>query len=164
MKLNGKTMERPRYFPRQLVTPNDMTLEQEYFRQKMRRHNRFLHGWGVVCGAEVCYVPLEDDPSQHEPWKVKVKPGYILDPCGEEIYIDQPHIIDVRSLVTGTADPSGHTKDPWCSDVPANTLEGPLCLAVRYITKEARPVPLQPTGCGISEQCENSRWLDCYEF
>ncbi|PYV22134.1 MAG: hypothetical protein DMG27_18945 [Acidobacteria bacterium] len=39
--------ERPRYFPRQLITPDDVTLEQDYFRNKLRRHNRLLHGWGV---------------------------------------------------------------------------------------------------------------------
>ena len=36
--------ERPRFFARQLVTPLDLTLGQEYFRTKLRRHNRLLHG------------------------------------------------------------------------------------------------------------------------
>ena len=45
--------ELPRYYPRQLITPADLTLEQDYFRDRLRRHNRLLHGWGVVCGALV---------------------------------------------------------------------------------------------------------------
>ena len=45
--------ERPRYYGRQLITADDLTLEQDYFRDKLRRHNRLLHGWGVVCGAQV---------------------------------------------------------------------------------------------------------------
>ncbi len=47
---NGAGLERVHYFPRQLITANDMTAEQDYFRQKQRRHNRFLHGsrGGVV--------------------------------------------------------------------------------------------------------------------
>ena len=53
----GGKPERPRYFPRQLITPEEMNLEAAYFRDRMRRHNRLLHGWGVVCGAEVCPVP-----------------------------------------------------------------------------------------------------------
>ena len=49
--------ELPRYYPRQLITPDDLTLEQNYFRDRLRRHNRLLHGWGVVCGALVCPEP-----------------------------------------------------------------------------------------------------------
>jgi hypothetical protein len=41
--------ERPRYFPRQLITADDLILEQEYFRNKRRRHNRLRLGRGVRC-------------------------------------------------------------------------------------------------------------------
>ena len=44
-------LERTRFFARQLVTPDDLTQDQIYFREKHRRHNRMLHGWGIVCGA-----------------------------------------------------------------------------------------------------------------
>jgi hypothetical protein len=47
------TLEFVRYFPRQLLTADDMRAADEYFREKMRRHNRMLHGWGVVCGCKV---------------------------------------------------------------------------------------------------------------
>ena len=57
-------LERPRYFPRKLITDAEMTLEQEYFRNRMRTHNRMLHGWGVVCGAKVCRVPVADEEGQ----------------------------------------------------------------------------------------------------
>ena len=46
-------LERVNFFPRQLLTDGDMIADQEYFREKLRRHNRYLHGWGVVCGLEV---------------------------------------------------------------------------------------------------------------
>ena len=36
---------RVRYFPRQLLTADDMRTEQEYLREKLRRHNRLLHRW-----------------------------------------------------------------------------------------------------------------------
>ena len=42
----GSLLERPRYFPHQLVTPGDMNLAQEYFRKKLRLHNLMLHGRG----------------------------------------------------------------------------------------------------------------------
>jgi hypothetical protein len=75
--------ELPRYYPRQLITPDDLTLEQNYFRDRMRRHNRLLHGWGVVCGALVCPVPnpkVTGPSDQFLPWQVKVQQGYILGP------------------------------------------------------------------------------------
>src|SRR5512147_2416454 len=84
----ASSLERLRYFPRQLLTADDMRVEQEYFREKMRRHNRFLHGWGVVCGLEV----VADAASG--PMAVKVCPGYALGPWGDEIYVEEPIAFD----------------------------------------------------------------------
>ena len=86
----SRLFERPRYFPRQLITPDDMNLAQDYVRNRMRRHNRLLHGWGVVCGAIV--QPGKD------PWTVVISPGFVLGPYGDEISIDQP----VLTVVTPT--------------------------------------------------------------
>ena len=46
-------LERVRYFPRQLMTAEDMRTEQAYFVERLRRHNRLLHGWGIICGLQV---------------------------------------------------------------------------------------------------------------
>lgn len=158
------TLQRPRYFPRQLITPDEMTLEQQYFRDKMRRHNRLLHGWGVVCGARVCEVINKD--GNHVPWKVCVKPGYILGPYGDEIIIEGERIVDLRKCsVTVTAvEYPGEVIDPWCSEVEEPP-ESPLYLAVRYKQVMTRPVRVQPVGCGCDEtRCEYSRWCDGYEI
>jgi len=50
------------YFPRQLLTADDMTADQQYFLNKLRRHNRYLHGWGVVCGLEIFGGPDGGEP------------------------------------------------------------------------------------------------------
>jgi len=42
-------LERVKYFNRMLLTADDMRTDQDFVLQKLRRHNRFLHGWGVVC-------------------------------------------------------------------------------------------------------------------
>ena len=68
-------LERVRYFSRQLIGAEDMTAEQRYFRERLRRHNRFAHGWGVVCGCDVKPAPLPK-----KPWRVRVCPGYVLGP------------------------------------------------------------------------------------
>ena len=49
--------ELPRYFPGQLLTEDELEQEQQYFRDRLRLHNRLLWGWGTVCGAVVCRVP-----------------------------------------------------------------------------------------------------------
>ncbi|HJQ85651.1 MAG TPA: hypothetical protein VKA21_16300 [Candidatus Binatia bacterium] len=152
----------PRYFPRQLITPDELTLEQEYFRNRMRRHNRLLHGWGVVCGARVCCPP------HGEPWKVLVTAGYVLGPYGDEIVIERDRCFDLRvRCVTGSAEePCGEAVDPWCSDVYVKPETPPeLFVAVRYKQVMTRPVRVQPAGCGCDEtQCEYSRWADGYEI
>ncbi len=162
--------ELPRYYPRQLITPDDLTLEQNYFRDRMRRHNRLLHGWGVVCGATVCPVTTtgSDGTVTFTPWQVKVQQGYILGPYGDEIIIDCCRTVDLRtSGVSGvTGQPCVDTPDPWCSQVfipPATT--NLLYIAVQYKQSMMRPVRVQPIGCGCDDtSCEYSRWHDGYEI
>jgi hypothetical protein len=159
--------ERPRYYARQLITADDLTLDQQYFRSKLRLHNRLLHGWGVVCGAEVCRAPRKDKTDEPESWKVIVRPGYALDCCGNEIYIDCCKVLDLRTRgLTGvTGDPCLDVVDPWCSDVFERCESGRLYVAVRYKEIAMRPVRVQPVGCGCDDtKCENSRWRDGYEL
>ena len=167
--------ERPRYYARQLITSDDLTLEQDYFRNKLRLHNLRLHGWGVVCGAQVCMVPKKNGngngngnpPTEFEPWKVYVKPGYILSPCGDEINIDCGRVIDLRTTgMSGvTGEPCVDAVDPWCVEVFERDGSDVLFVAVRYKQFATRPVRVQPAGCGCDDtRCENSRWRDGYEI
>jgi hypothetical protein len=162
--------ELPRYYPRQLITPDDLTLEQNYFRDRMRRHNRLLHGWGVVCGALVCPVTVtnSDGSTSFQPWQVKVQKGYALGPYGDEIILDCGRTVDLRtsgcSGVTG--EPCIDAPDPWCTPVftpPATT--NVLYIAIKYKQCMMRPVRVQPIGCGCDDSsCEYSRWHDGYEI
>jgi hypothetical protein len=158
--------ERPRYYARQLITSDDLTLEQEYFRNKLRAHNRMLHGWGVVCGAHVC--PYRGADGNYQPWEVVVEPGYILGPYGDEIVIDRKRVIPLRTAgVSGaTGDSNMETVDPWCSEVYVpRSLTGDLFVAVRYRECQARPVRVQPVGCSCEDNpCEYSRLQDGYEI
>lgn len=162
--------ERPRYYARQLITSDDLTLEQEYFRNKLRLHNRMLHGWGVVCGAQVCLVPKANGNGngRFEPWMVVVKPGYALDPCGNEIHIDCARMVDLRKRegVSGvTGEPCVEAIDPWCVEVFDEQAGDDLYVAIRYKQYATRPVRVQPSGCGCDDtRCENSRWRDGYEI
>jgi hypothetical protein len=163
--------ELPRYYPRQLITPDDLTLEQNYFRDRMRRHNRLLHGWGVVCGALVCPATTTntDGTSSLVPWNVQVQTGYILGPYGDEIILDCARTVDLRtSGISGvTGEPCLDAPDPWCTQVytaPPATVTM-LYIAVQYKQSMMRPVRVQPVGCGCSNStCEYSRWHDGYEI
>jgi len=163
--------ELPRYYPRQLITPDDLTLEQDYFRDRMRRHNRLLHGWGVVCGALVCPATTTntDGTVSLVPWNVQVQTGYILGPYGDEIILDCPRTVDLRtSGVSGvTGEPCIDAPDPWCTQVytaPPSTVTT-LYIAVQYQQSMMRPVRVQPVGCGCADTtCEFSRWHDGYEI
>lgn len=158
-------MARPRYFPGQLITDEELTLDQYYFKDKHRRHAIYMHGWGVVCAVNVCKVVTNNNVP--EPWKVKVSPGYVLGPCGNEIHICKEQILDLRtiSVTQPVSEGSEYVPDPWCSEVMQAPTEAPVFLAVRYDEVSARPVRVQPFGCGCEEtQCEYSRLQDGYAF
>jgi hypothetical protein len=160
------TLDRPRYFARQLITPAELNLEAAYFAERLRRHNRMLHGWGVVCGAQICRVPLQDGTGA-EPWKVRVLPGFAIDGLGNEISIGTERLFDLRSsgAVVMSGDPGGELSDPWCSDVWTDRPPGRIWIAVCYKECLTRPVRVQPAGCGCEDtSCEYSRWQDGYEL
>src|SRR5262247_3109912 len=111
----GSALERVRYYPRQLLTAYDMDQEQQYFRQKARRHNRFLHGWGVVCGLEV-----KASPEKGHPWQVVVCPGYAVSPQGDEIWVGEAAMLDLATGAQATPDPCA---DAWPCP-PTGTMPG----------------------------------------
>jgi hypothetical protein len=151
------SLERTRYFPRQVVGPEDLTQDQRWIRDKLRRHNRLLHGWGIVCGAGV--------RQGKGACELVVQPGYILGPYGDEIVIDREVTIDACLV-----DPSGNAAgpcgdvDPWCSPVRvARAADAPLYLAVRYDECETRPVRVHSCDCGCDDSgCEYSRIRDSF--
>ena len=148
-------LERTRFFARQIVTPDDLTQDQIYFREKSKRHNRMLHGWGVVCGACV--------RRGAKPCEVIIEPGYLLGPFGDEIVIDRDTVVDVCKLGTGEMDGCcGEELDPWCSDVKADCAAGTYYLAVKYSECMSRPVRGGGgCGCGCDDHdCEYSRIRD----
>jgi hypothetical protein len=79
------TFKRNKYFFGKLMSEQDFQDEQDYFCQKHRLHNRFLHGYGVVAGLE---VSISDDP----PGKVRVEPGYAIDQMGNDILLPQAQV------------------------------------------------------------------------
>ena len=82
---------RPRFFAGQLLTEEDLNRLDHYIVEKNKLHNRYLHGWGVVCGLEVFCHPCEG--------QVTVKAGYALSPCGDDIVLCVDDIVNVCDLI-----------------------------------------------------------------
>jgi hypothetical protein len=80
-------LTRPRYFTGKLLTEGDFQGEQDYVREKMRRHNRCLFGFGVVTGLQ---VTLESNSETNEQLVVTVSPGCAIDANGEQITVCEP--------------------------------------------------------------------------
>jgi hypothetical protein len=142
---------RPRFFAGQLLSEQDLNRFENYILAKNRLHNRYLVGWGVVCGLEVRCNPCGD--------VVTVTPGYALSPCGDDIIVCKTDTVDVCSLITkcsGTIPDcqsySGDASD--CADVE------PWILAIRYEEKPARGITAL-TGGGKSTNCCACGKTDC---
>lgn len=152
-------LERVRFFPRQILGADDLNTEQRYFREKQRRHNRYLHGWGVVCGCEV-----KPSPTTAKPFQVVICPGYVVTPCGDEIMIGSPALFDLATCLVSSDDPCALSVPcpPVTSSTPMRSL---IYLAVCYRECVTRPVRVAPAGCSCDEaQCDYSRIRDGYEF
>jgi hypothetical protein len=158
--LPGTGLPRVRFFPRQLLTADDLTTEQDYFRQKLRNHNRFLHGWGVVCGCDVVA-----DPVPSKLWQVRISPGYVLTPQGDEVLIGEDALFDLMTCGVVSEDPCAFAKP--CPPSSRAALTGKtVWVAVRASECDSRPVRVSSAGCGCEDDatCEYSRALDAYEF
>ncbi len=146
-------LERVRYFPRQLLTAEDMQQEQRYFIEKQRRHNRYLHGWGIVWGLDVVL--------KSGSFSVTICPGYALSPQGDEIYVSAEVSFDLRQYIAGQGSPC-HV--PCGSVVPDAEAPKEVYVAIKYAECLSHPVRIPPVGCGCDDTvCEYSRIRDGFE-
>ena len=88
---NSELMERTSFHSGQLLTAEDLNREQDYFRKKLKRHNRLLHGFGVVSGFKVTKAGGE----------VLVEPGFALDCEGNEMALGEARTISAVSMSAG---------------------------------------------------------------
>ncbi|HKS72695.1 MAG TPA: hypothetical protein VJQ82_05820 [Terriglobales bacterium] len=150
--LGLECLDRPRFFAGQLLTEADLNSAQSYVLAKNRLHNRYLHGYGVVCGLEVVCNNCDG--------YVTVKPGYAIDPCGNDIIVCQAQSFNVIGAISkciqqqkqqqrANCQPYVPTPDPGCSDTVEN-----YCITIAYQEQETRPVTAlqqnktQSCGCG----------------
>jgi hypothetical protein len=143
------SLERPRFITGKLVTAEDLALEQLYFLEKLRRHNRSLHGFGIVSGLKVTT----------ESGKIAVGAGMALDCQGNEVIIRNVQLplppasseswriayVNIRY-----AEASGDQ-----ATIPGTT-------EVSMI-RESFEIAIVPENCNRGHRHVRARWLACGE-
>jgi hypothetical protein len=139
-------LKRPQYEVGHYLSARDLQTEQRYRLQRLRRHNRYLHGWGVICGLWI--VPLSD---AKRPWAVQVCPGYAIGPYGDEIDVPAPAVVDIRDYLWKV---SRGQKQPVHI----------AYIAIRFVEQQVCPIPASPPGCGCDDTVyELSRLQDDFQ-
>lgn len=142
--LDVPELKRLQYFFGQVLSPQDFRDEQTYFREKLKLHNRCLHGFGVVCGLEVVPVrridPCDPEPDPHT--RVRIRCGLAYDCAGNELVVRRDLIVDLPHQPPPPE--PGETDD----------VAFPLWLSLCFCEQPADPSrPVLPDACGASPDC-----------
>lgn len=73
-------LQRQQFYFGRILSADDFSQEQRYHIDRHRRHNRFVHGWGVVSGLKV---------SANGDGEVTIHPGFAIDCAGNELHVTQ---------------------------------------------------------------------------
>lgn len=142
-------LERPRFFASKLLTAEDLSLEQQYFLDKLKRHNRRLHGFGIVSGLKVTT----------DSGKISVDAGMALDCQGNEIVIGK-----VEILLPPPTEESWRTAYVNIKYAEAAsdsvTTQG---AAQASMIKESFEIIMVQENCNRGHRHARARWLACGE-
>lgn len=138
---------RPRYFAGQLLSERDLNRLDRYITEKHKLHNRHLWGSGVVCGLEVTCAPCDSG-------YVSVASGYALSPCGEDIVVCKPDMVDICALIARCRNDSEPDCAPYRGQESCGDVIESWVLAVRYAESPSRGITaLTGTGQGCGCSC-----------
>ena len=143
------SLERPRFFSSKLLRTEDLALEQQYFREKLRRHNRSLHGFGIVSGLKVTT----------DSGKIAVDAGMALDCQGNEVVIGMTQMLSppASSDNWGTAYVNIRYAEDSSDSV---TTQGG---AQASMIKESFEIVVVQENCNRGHRHLRARWLACGE-
>ena len=143
--------ERLNYFTGQFLAERDFRAEQEYQIGKHRQHNRYLHGYGTVCGLKIVEHPNPDCRDRF----VILEPGLALDCCGREIVVKEKVYIDLIKLFAAQSIDLNNIKPE-----EQNHLLFSLC----YEECKTEFVPALYSECGCDEfGCDANRIVEGFE-
>lgn len=141
---------RPRFFPGQVLTDDDLNRLENYVVAKNRLHNRYFQGPGVVCGLEVVCDLCNTG-------NVTVNPGYALSPCGDDIIVCNAASVSICDLIN-QCKPRQDTCDPYSFQQPVDCKQGVQrwVLSICYQETPSRgvqPLMSQPCSCTAKKSC-----------
>lgn len=121
------SLERILYFPRELLTADDLTTADGNSRALRWLHNSTLHDWGIAFGLDVM--------GKRGATLVTVNPGYANDRLGREIILSAPWQLPIPAVPGG-----------------ANGAPGTYYLVANYVDDANQSVEQQrqATACGES--------------
>ena len=117
----GPGLQRVRYAAGMVLAAEDLQADQDYFRSRLSRRNRLLHGAGIVSGLA---VQLESAATGA---RITVAPGLALDALGNEIEVDQP------------------------TTLPLPAAGGAQLVLVRHVERPCRPVATATNDPGATQ-------------
>jgi hypothetical protein len=147
---------RLRYFYGQPIGALDLRQEQSYHRDRIRLHNRLLHGWGIVCGLEIEVRPaVECDPDVEDPaaTTLVVFPGAAIDAAGNDIVVRRPRPVELSRLLP----------DPVLEQLAKTPAT--VYLSLCFHEQPIDPMrPLVTGGCEPAADVEYARVRDTYRI
>lgn len=152
--------ERPNYFCGQLLSDDDLSAEQSYFREKQKLYHRTLHGHGVVCGLR-----LTCDPDCCG--RIRVGEGFAIDNCGNDLVVCKPTPFDVIAALKAkgyliTEPPPDPCKD---EEPPRCKVKQCFYITICYDEVEAEFTTPFKTNCGPgAAACEPTRIKETVRF
>jgi hypothetical protein len=133
------SFERTRFHTGQLLTAEDFMREQEYLRDKLKRHNRSLHGFGVVFGLKVIVAGA----------KVVIDPGLALDCAGNEIAIGTPQLLSALPSKADSPVTFVNIRYAEVESGEAKTIESfEICFAQENFSRGHRHLRARWLACG----------------
>ena len=138
-------IKRVRYSLGMIVGDDELRQDQRYLMARDDRHQRALHGWGVVSGLELV---LEDDGH------LEVHPGAAIDGTGRWIGIDVTQCADLLPWLTSRID-----------DLPPRPETVTVWVLLCYDECAADPIPVPSGPCRtLDASVQPSRVKDSFRL
>lgn len=138
---------RPRFFAAKLLMAEDLALEQQYFLEKLKRHNRSLHGFGIVSGLKVT----------SDSGRIAVDAGMALDCQGHEVVIGTVQMLSPPA--TSESWRTAYVNIRYAED-PSDPATIPGAAEVSTI-REGFEIVIGLENCNRGHRHVRARWLAC---
>lgn len=153
--------ERPNYFCGHLLSDVDLTLAENYAREKNKLYHRALDGFGVVCGLRLTCDSRCDG-------RIRISNGFAIDCCGNDLIVCEPLTYDVLGELRKRKWVVEAPKDPCKKDdEPDDDCTGKQCfyIGICYDEQGAEFVTPFETDCSPGPSaCQPTRIREGVRF